>query len=71
MTAIEFRVKGNVSNFRLKWLIYGHHIELDELQNFKQGELLEIYKIDDRIKIRDQIVLIFQANFWDTEVFNR
>jgi hypothetical protein len=66
MTAIEFRVK-NPSNIRLKWLIYGHHIELEELEKFTQDELTQIYRVDDRKKIRDYIMLIFQANVWNTE----
>lgn len=66
MTAIEFRVK-NPSNVRLKWLIYGHHFELEELENFTEQELTQIYRVDDRKEIRDYITLIFQANVWDTK----
>ena len=69
MTAIEFRVK-SPANIRLRWLIYGHHIELQELQNFTEKDLIQIYQVDDRKKIRDHITLIFQANVWNTENLN-
>jgi len=46
MTADEFR-KQRITNTRLAWLVYGHKVPLESLQDFTEEELKLIRQVED------------------------
>ncbi len=55
MTANEFRNQ-TISNTRLAWLVYGHKVSLESIQDFTDQELKDIYHVEDTNEVRLRIV---------------
>ena len=71
MTANELKAQ-KVSNMRLLWLIYGHKIKnTEELANFTNKELRDIYHVEDREIYRSKIVsILFDRGLSEDEVID-
>ena len=59
MTVDEFRQQ-RVQNTRLAWLIHGHKIKVEELENFKSEELKQIYFVSDKWQVKKKIEAVLE-----------
>jgi len=68
MTANDFRNQ-SIHNTRLVWLIHGHKVPLEQMENFETEELRDIYHVDDRGSIRSKIIeILISRNMTEVDI---